>query len=54
MSKKFYNHYFLIVINDSSFLGTSSLMYAAKEGFKEIVQVLLEHGADVKTKSKNG
>ena len=45
---------FLIIVNASSFLGTSSLMYAAKEGSKEIVQVLLEHGADVKAKSQNG
>ena len=32
----------------------TSLMYAAQQGSTDIVRILLEHGADVNTKSSRG
>ena len=36
------------------YLGRTSLMYAAWDGYTEIVKILLEHGADVNTKDYEG
>ena len=36
------------------YLGRTSLMYAAENGNTDTVKILLEHGAEVNTKDKDG
>ena len=35
-------------------LGKNSLMYAAESGHQEVVQILLEHGANIEAKNNDG
>ena len=35
-------------------LGTTSIMFAAKDGHQEVVKILLEHGANIEEKDNSG